>query len=240
MSGEELPGITYAFNESSERIYNKLGELVGNCMTENGMIDTQAIYDELAKDGYKHSEEMIRTLLINQGNMSIVYDFFKMQNDEPKMETTLSKTSNEFIFGLTGESVVKNEVDSIMQLIPDFDSKDTRGQALQQEMEIAKPKQEKLQREQDEDEQEPDGKIKVSSVVDTISKGKVTVSETQSAMEDMKGLKEVKRLMFDKKMGKQLTEEQEMLIQNHIRQANEAQVRFQNQQYHRKVNGLEM
>ncbi len=240
VSGEELPGITYAFNESSERIYNKLGELVGNCMTENGMIDTQAIYDELAKDEYKHSEEMIRTLLINQGNMSIVYDFFKMQNDEAKMETTLSKTSNEFIFGLTGESIVKSEVESIMQLIPDFNSKDTRGQALQQEMEIAKPKQEKLQREQDEDEQEPDGKIKVSSVVDTISKGKVTVSETQSAIEDMKELKEVKRLRFDKKMGKQLTEEQEMLIQNHIRQANEAQVRFQNQQYHRKVNGLEM
>ncbi len=240
VSGEEIPGITYAFNESSERIYNKLGELVGNCMTENGMIDTQAIYDELSKDGYKHSEEMIRTLLLNQGNMSIVYDFFKMQNDEAKMETRLSKSSNEFIYGLTGESIVKSEVESIMQLIPDFDSKDTRGQSLQQEMGIEKPKQEKLQIEQDEDEQEPVERIKVSSVVDTISKGKVTMSETQSVMKDVKELNEVKRLMFDKRMGKQLTEEQEMLIQNHIRQANEAQVRFQNQQYHRKANGLEM
>ena len=240
VSGEEIPGITYAFNESSERIYNKLGELVGNCMTENGMIDTQAIYDELSKDGYKHSEEMIRTLLLNQGNMSIVYDFFKMQNDEAKMETRLSKSSNEFIYGLTGESIVKSEVESIMQLIPDFDSKDTRGQSLQQEMGIEKPKQEKLQKEQDEDEQETDEKIKVSSVVDTISKGKVTMSETQSTMKDMKELNEVKRLMFDKRMGKQLTEEQEMLIQNHIRQSNEAQARFQNQQYHRKANGLEM
>lgn len=209
-------------------------------MTENGMIDTQAIYDELSKDGYKHSEEMIRTLLLNQGNMSIVYDFFKMQNDEAKMETRLSKSSNEFIYGLTGESIVKSEVESIMQLIPDFDSKDTRGQSLQQEMGIEKPKQEKLQKEQDEDEQETDEKIKVSSVVDTISKGKVTMSETQSTMKDMKELNEVKRLMFDKRMGKQLTEEQEMLIQNHIRQSNEAQARFQNQQYHRKANGLEM
>ena len=66
------------------------------------------------------------------------------------------------------------------------------------------------------------------------------MSETQSTMKDMKELNEVKRLMFDKRMGKQLTEEQEMLIQNHIRQSNEAQARFQNQQYHRKANGLEM
>jgi len=240
MSDEELHGITYAFNEPSEKIYKQFGDLVEKCMTDNGMIDTQAVYEQLSKDKYKHSEEIIRNLLSNRANMSIVYDFYKMQNRQARMETTLSKTSNEFIYGLTGESVVKSEVESIMQLIPDFDSKDTRGQALQQEMEIAKPKQEELQREQDEDEQEPDGKIKVSSVVDTISKGKVTMSETQSAMEDMKGLNKVKRLMFDKTMGKQLTEEQEMLIQNHTRQANEAQVRFQNQQYHRKVNGLEM
>ncbi len=119
-------------------------------------------------------------------------------------------------------------------------SKDTRGQALQQEMGIEKPKQERVQIEKDEDEKEPDRRIKMSSVVDTISKGKVTTSETQSAVEDMKRLNEVKRLMFYKRMGKQLTKEQEMLIQNHIRQANEAQVRFQNQQYHRKANGLEM
>lgn len=226
MSGEEIPGITYAFNESSERIYNKLGELVGNGMAENGMIDTQAIYDELSKDGYKHSEEMIRTLLINQGNMSIVYDFFKMQNDEAKMETRLAKSSNEFIYGLTGESIAKSEVETIIQSIPDFDSKDTEGQALQQEVGIAKTNQEKSQIEQNEDEKEPDRKINMSSVVDTISKGKITTSETQSAMEDMKKLNEVKRLMFDKRMGKLLTKEQEMLIQNHIRQTNEAQERF--------------
>lgn len=240
VSGEEIPGITYAFNESSERIYNELGELVGNGMAENGMIDTQAIYDELSKDGYKHSEEMIRTLLINQGNMSIVYDFFKMQNDEAKMETRLAKSSNEFIFGLTGEHIAKSEVETIMQFLPDFDSKDTGGQALQQEVGIAKTKQEKSQIEQDKDEKEPNRKINMSSVLDTISKVKVTTSETQSAMEDMKRLNEVKRLMFEKRMGKQLTKEQEMLIQNHIRQTNEAQIRFQNKQNHRKANGLEM
>ena len=204
------------------------------------MIDTQAIYDELSKDGYKHSEEMIRTLLINQGNMSIVYDFFKMQNDEAKMETRLAKSSNEFIFGLTGEHIAKSEVETIMQFLPDFDSKDTGGQALQQEVGIAKTKQEKSQIEQDKDEKEPNRKINMSSVLDTISKVKVTTSETQSAMEDMKRLNEVKRLMFEKRMGKQLTKEQEMLIQNHIRQTNEAQIRFQNKQNHRKANGLEM
>lgn len=240
VSGEEIPGITYAFNESSERIYNELGELVGNGMAENGMIDTQAIYDELSKDGYKHSEEMIRTLLINQGNMSIVYDFFKMQNDEAKMETRLAKSSNEFIFGLTGEHIAKSEVETIMQFLPDFDSKDTGEQALQQEVGIARTKQERSQIEQDKYGKEPNRKINMSSVVDTISKVKVTTSETQSAMEDMKRLNEVKRLMFEKRMGKQLTKEQEMLIQNHIRQTNEAQIRFQNKQNHRKANGLEM
>lgn len=70
-----------------------------------------------------------------------------------------------------------------------------------------------------------------------IRQSRVTISEEQSAIEDMKRLTEIKRLMFDKKNGKQLTEEQEMLIQSHIRQTNEAQARFQNQQ-HREENKL--
>ncbi len=254
MSGEEIPGITYAFNESSERIYNKLGELVGKGIAENGTIDTQAIYDEISKDGYKHSEEMIRTLLINQGNMSIVYDFFKMQNDEAKMETRLAKSSNEFIYGLTGESIAKSEVETIMQSIPDFDSKGSRENAQEQTIGIS---QEQIERQQKDEEARKTTKLQVEefkkatseeggkkmsgqSLKNDISRSKITTSETQQQTKAMDDALKINRLRFIQKCGVVLTDEQKALIEKHTRQTNEAQVRFRNQQDQKKSNGLEM
>ena len=107
-----------SMNQAKEFI-NQLGELVSKSMQVDGSIDTQAIYDELSKDKYKYSEEIIRNLLSNRGNMKIVYDFYKMQNKGAKLETELAKTSNEFVLGVSRENMVINEVESIMQAIPE-------------------------------------------------------------------------------------------------------------------------
>lgn len=120
MADEELRGITYAFNEPSERLYTQLGTLVEKCMKGNGMIDTKAIYEELAKDPYKHSEEAIRNLLSNQGSMKILYDFYKMQINDAKMETRLADTSNKFLFGFTPDHLVESEVEDTLNGIEQF------------------------------------------------------------------------------------------------------------------------
>lgn len=137
MADEELHGITYAFNEPSERLYNQLGKLIGQCMTENGMINTQAIYEELAKDQYKHSEEIVRTIMSNPASMGIVYEFYKMQNADAKMETKLSKTSGEFIFGYRAEDFVGAQVEEILESIPDLDVPDSRAQAQEETIGIS-------------------------------------------------------------------------------------------------------
>lgn len=164
LPNEEIRGITYAFNEQSERIYNQLGNLVSKCMTKNGMIDTQAIYEELSNDQYKHSEEIIRNLLMSEDRIGILYDFYKMQNDNAKMETKLSKTSNEFIFGVTEESLVKSGVKDIMQSIPNFNFEDERGQ------------------------------ISAQALKRDISRSNITTSETEQAMLDLQKRQKAKVL----------------------------------------------
>lgn len=207
MSDEEIRGITYAFNEPSERVFSKLGELVGKSMTEKGTIDTESIYKEITNDNYKHSEEIVRTLLSNPASIKIVYDFYKMQNDDAKLETRLAKSTNEILYGYSSEdSLVVEKSEDMMKSIPDFESKG----------------------------------ISIGDVKSSISKGKVTTQENQSATQDMKKLMEIKRLQVMQKTGQALTPEQKRLLDEHIRQTNEAQVRFRNQQNQKKSKGLSL
>ncbi len=207
MSDEEIRGITYAFNEPSERVFSKLGELVGKSMTEKGTIDTESIYKEITNDNYKHSEEIVRTLLSNPASIKIVYDFYKMQNDDAKLETRLAKSINEILYGYSSEdSLVVEKSEDMMKSIPDFESKG----------------------------------ISIGDVKSSISKGKVTTQESQSATQDMKKLMEIKRLQVMQKTGQALTPEQKRLLDEHIRQTNEAQVRFRNQQNQKKSKGLSL
>ena len=207
MSDEEIRGITNAFNEPSERVFSKLGELVGKSMTEKGTIDTESIYKEITNDNYKHSEEIVRTLLSNPASIKIVYDFYKMQNDDAKLETRLAKSTNEILYGYSSEdSLVVEKSEDMMKSIPDFESKG----------------------------------ISIGDVKSSISKGKVTTQENQSATQDMKKLMEIKRLQVMQKTGQALTPEQKRLLDEHIRQTNEAQVRFRNQQNQKKSKGLSL
>ena len=82
--------------------------------------------------------------------------------------------------------------------------------------------------------------ISISNVKSSISKGKVTTQETQSATQDIKKLMEIKRLQIIQRTGQTLTPEQKQLLDEHIRQTNEAQVRFRNQQNQKKSNGLSL
>ena len=100
---EELRGITYAFNESSELVFTKLGELVENSMTEKGKIDTEDIYKAISSDSYK---------------------FYKMQNKDAKLETKLAQTTNELLFGYSEEkSMVEQGVEDIMASFPSNNEK---------------------------------------------------------------------------------------------------------------------
>ena len=93
-------------------------------MTEKGTIDTESIYKEITNDNYKHSEEIVRTLLSNPASIKIVYDFYKMQNDDAKLETRLAKSINEILYGYSSEdSLVVEKLEDMMKSIPDFESK---------------------------------------------------------------------------------------------------------------------
>lgn len=253
MADEELHGITYAFNEPSERLYNQLGKLIGKCMTENGMINTQAIYEELAKDQYKHSEEIVRTIMSNPASMGIVYEFYKMQNADAKMETRLSKTSGEFIFGYRAEDFVGAQVEEILESIPDLDVPDSRAQAQEETIGISQeqsntdmvtlPNGAKIPRKQYEEEMgtaKEDKKIKGSSMLADISKAKVTTSETKKTTQEIADVQKINKLRFKRQTGGILTPEEETLLAETNRQFTETQIRYQNQRRQNKNNGLEM
>lgn len=84
--------------------------------------------------------------------------------------------------------------------------------------------------------------LSIGDVKSSISKGKVTTQETQSATQDMKKLMEIKRLQVMQRTGQALTTEQKMLLEEHIRQTQQAQIQFQQRQSNKKQkgNGLEM
>lgn len=220
MADEQLHGITYAFNEPSERIYNNFSELVEKCMTGNGMIDTQAIYEELSKDQYKHSEEIIRNLLLNQGNMSIVYDFYKMQINKARMETKLSETSNEFIYGYKAESYIEGEVDNILQSIPNIDLKDNRGLALEETIGKSQAQVEKEQKDKEANERteqqvkkfkeetsnEANSKLSGQSLKKEILNSNITNDEINKEQQEFAERNEMRRLMV---VGQDRTENQE-------------------------------
>lgn len=262
MSDEEIRGITYAFNEPSERVFAKLGELVGKSMTEKGTIDTEAIYKVIADDNYKHSEEIVRTLLSNPTSIKIVYDFYKMQNDDAKLETRLAKSINEILYGYSAEnSLVAEKLEDMMKSIPNVESRNiqrqtgfqinefekivrparTESQVQEQSDMVTLPNGIQIPSKQYEEEQRNNPKgISIGEVKASISKGKVTTQETQSTTQDMKKLMEIKRLQIMQRTGQTLTTEQKQLLDEHIRQTNEVQVRFRNQQDQKKSKGLSL
>ena len=201
---EEAPGITYAFRDGgSKRVFDKLGELIEKSMLNNGTIDTESILEKVTEVNYKHSEDIAKKLLFNPAALKAVYEFYKMQNKDAKMETELAETSTEIAYNDD-----KNEEDRLA--MADV---------------IAKGKVERVMEELGESDAISMGDIKLG-----VKRGKVTLQETQSAMQDMKKLMEIKKLQDMQRNGQRLTSEQKSLLDEHIRQTQQAQKQFQQRQ----------
>lgn len=234
MADEEIKGITYAFNDSSERVFSKLGELIGKSMTQKGTIDTEAVYKEISGDSYKHSEEIARTLLLNPASVKIVYDFYKMQNDDAKLETRLAKSANLVLFGFSMEdSMVEDKTEDIMKSIPDFDTKDTREQAKAQTdwkvvtlpngLTIQVPNRQKQEKQT----------ISIEEVKKGILDSKVATREGQTQQADIQARQRAMAVWNRSKQGG-LSQEEQRIVEENERQVNQAIVRYRNMEDNRR------
>ncbi len=82
--------------------------------------------------------------------------------------------------------------------------------------------------------------LKFGNVTDTILQGKVSNSEAQRQTKDIDEAIKIGRLKFKQKTGQALTPEEKRLLDEHIMQTNESQVRFRNQQDQKKSKGLSL
>lgn len=105
---------------------------------------------------------------------------------------------------------------------------------LKQEMEISNEQTKELNR------QSSDERIQIDNVMSAVLESKVTTSEIQKQTKAIDETLKIKRLMFKQKSGASLTKEEKMLIEQHIRQTNEAQIRFRNQKKQKKSKDLDM
>ena len=103
----------------------------------------------------------------------------------------------------------------------------------------------KIPKKQYEEEQgtrkQPKG-ISIGEVKASVKNSKVTTQETKSATQDIKQMKEIKKLQYMQKTGQTLTPEQKLFLDEHIRQTQQAQIQFQQRQENKKSKGkgLEM
>ena len=74
----------------------------------------------------------------------------------------------------------------------------------------------------------------------SISQSRITKSETQQQTEEMTNNVKVRKLLQKQNSGAFLTEEEKRFIEQHIRETNEEQIRFMNQQNKKRNRGIEM
>ena len=201
---EEVPGITYAFDdEGPKEVFDRLGELIETSMIENGTIDTKTILERITEVNYKYSKDIARKLLENPAGIKAIYEFYKMQNKDARMETELAETSTEITYNddkkeedrLTMANMIAEEkFDIIMETL------------------------------------EKSGKISIEEVKNSVTRKRITLQETQKAMQDMKRLMEIKKLQDMQRSGQILTPEQKLLLDEHIQQIQQAQKQFQQRQ----------
>ena len=85
-------------------------------------------------------------------------------------------------------------------------------------------------------------RISIGNIKTSVSQAKVTAQETNKVTQDIKNMKEIKRLQLMQKTGQTLTQEQRLFLKEHIRQTQQAQILFQQRQENKKSkeNGIEM
>lgn len=198
---EKLSGTTYAFNDSNERVFSMLGELNGKSLTEKGNIDTENIYRTAVADSYKPASEIVRALFASSSKVKIVYDFYKMQYSDSKLETTLAKSTDEILYGSSrGDRMLVAKVDEMM--------KSTR------EIGIKKRERSSL----------------LGNIKDAIKQGKVTTREISDVTQDIKAINESNKLKNMQQTGQTLTSDEKRTLDEHIAQMQQAQTKYSQQQ----------
>lgn len=80
----------------------------------------------------------------------------------------------------------------------------------------------------------------ISNIKDTVLQGKVFTSEKNDKMSNIKSQQKARNLWNRSIQNSPLSKEEQLLLNEHIRQTNEAQVRFRNQQDQKKSKGLSL
>ncbi|MBR2744320.1 MAG: hypothetical protein IKE01_03370 [Clostridia bacterium] len=64
----------------------------------HGQMDIKAIREAASKLGYRYGEQIINGLFDNKETMDVVYNFYRMQNPERRMETELPDTLKDMLY----------------------------------------------------------------------------------------------------------------------------------------------
>lgn len=250
-------------NESSNRNITNYGDLIkvllGEKWTFRGMyLDPQEMfqkfdnrYNDIFQEAFQNSNSAWNTLVaqINKIKQS------NLEEDHLKLNSVLVKCFNKKI-----EKDLENKDIDTKQLVEEFkvfksrvlNSDDKAIRDRLEHIQILREVRDKInerinsspshQMKQEQttmdSKQEVNSKIQIGNIKQTILQGKVPDSEAQHQTRDTDEALKIRRLIFRQKTGATLTVEEQELIQQHVRQTNEAQVRFRNQQNQKKSKGI--
>lgn len=112
---EEIHGITYAFNDGSERVFNDIMEIAQQNLRETGTIDAEYIIEKIEADNeadtdydkeesdnrekYKHAGKIVRKLFDNEWKRNVFVGFVSSITPDSLMETENSR--NKYGINLT-------------------------------------------------------------------------------------------------------------------------------------------
>ncbi|MFI3260536.1 MAG: hypothetical protein R3Y13_02360 [bacterium] len=117
VNGESLPGITYAFNENSEKIFNEFNRLVELSIKKIGTIDTEYIYNQISLMKNKDSCQIIYSLLNNIELIKIINHVYRGGMDDALTEVELPKTTLEIVRGVDYTYHNKIQISDIIVLL---------------------------------------------------------------------------------------------------------------------------
>lgn len=77
IKNESVSGITYAFNEALEPLYNYIHNQLRSSCEKNGVIDTIALFNLLRNTSYKYGIDIIVNLFRNEYQTEIINEYFR-------------------------------------------------------------------------------------------------------------------------------------------------------------------
>lgn len=208
---EEIGGIESAFDERSEKIFNKISKLISESMNETGTIDTQTLYREVSEESTK-GEEIIRSLLANRTKLNIIYDFYKLQSPNKRLEVELPKIPSEFARktsqslwepedpnGTNMEDIIAMRIGEIIPLIPQI--KDSNTQSAEKSKSLPRNEEYAQKAEKFSATHKNSGRLRINSVKELLKKSKIKMGEVQATQQEIAERNEYRRLKFQRRKG---------------------------------------